>query len=191
MSQTLDTSFAQLQFPFDLPSTTPPKLRDKLHERLRSSNVSVKEFNSQDEAEAMFNLSRQYAEECDPEAVFDDIAVRVTIGGILNNHTRDYTNCFVVSKYDVPVGFALVSVLHSMYSADKYGNLDWWYVLPQHRHGLATLALLMRFEDWAKDKGADLLFTGSRMNLRHAERTISTLSKLDYRMIGRVLVKEV
>ncbi|MBU2051503.1 MAG: GNAT family N-acetyltransferase [Gammaproteobacteria bacterium] len=190
MELTPDTSFAQLQLPFDLPLTTQQKRRDRLQERLRSSNVSVSEFRDLAEVEALMQLSREYAAECDPDAVFDEIAARVTIASILNQRVRDYTNCFIVRKYDVPVGFALVSVLHSMYSADKYGNLDWWYVLPQHRGSRATLSLLMTFEEWARHKGAHLLFTGSRMNLRHAARTISTLTKLGYSDVGQVLVKE-
>lgn len=185
-----DTSTAQLQFPFDHHLSTQERRRDKLSERLRSSSLSVREFLSKDQIEPMLQMSREYVAECDPDAVFDELAARITLQSILNNKVREYTNCFIAYKYDLPVGFILVSVLHSMYSADKYGNQDWWYVLPQHRGGLATLSLLLAFEKWAKDKGAHTLFTGSRTQLRHAERTIATLSKLGYHNVGQVLVKE-
>lgn len=173
----------QLELPFDRPIT----------KRLDLSSVHVYEFRDKWQIADMLQLTERFAAECDPDEVYDEMCARLTMQSMLDVVSRQYTNCFIAYRDGKAVGFLLASISHSLYSASKSARQDLWYVLPRYRGGFATLKLLHAFEYWACDRGATKLVTGSTnvANIRLAEKTASTLTRLGYARVGSVHIKDV
>lgn len=175
----------QLVLPFDTPFV---KLVTRVH------RTSVRPLRSMTQMDDMIRIARAFQEECDPDAEFDEISVYTITKDFIEMPTHNWTECWhAYNSEGRAVGFLLASIGQSFYSLDKTARQDLWYVLPQYRGGPATLKLLHTFEQWAKDKGASSIVTGSTnaVNIRLAEKTASTLTKLGYGRIGSVHVKEI
>lgn len=164
-------------------------LRDAEQLELPLSFLEVREFRDQGQVDAFIPLAKEAAQAIPlAGADFDELMLRVSLGQLLNNTTRDYQNLFVAYKYGQPVGFFLASIGHAWYADRTVAHEELWYVTPSER-GSASIALLHRFERWARERGATLALTGSNNELS-AERTSKLLTKLGYRQIGVTHVKE-
>lgn len=153
------------------------------------TGVEVVEFRLQRQVEDIIPLARECAKEVPLAGLdFDELMLRVSLGALLRNQTRNYQNLFLAYQNGKLVGFLLASNSHSWYADRTVAHKELWYVTPSSR-GKASIALLERFEDWARKQGAVLALTGSNNELS-AEKTSQLLTKLGYRQIGVTLVKE-
>lgn len=172
----------QMELPLSLPSP-----------RVQHPSIAVHECTNVSELPALVYLASQFATECDPDEEFSEIRTRVTIESYLSIKDRKFFTILIAYVDDEAVGFLLASLAPSLYSQSMSARQDLWFVLPRYRGGFATLRLLRAFETWAINGGATRLVTGSTnvANIRLAEKTSSTLTKLGYDRIGSVHVKEV
>ena len=154
-----------------------------------STGVEVVEFRLQRQVDEVIPLAKRCADEIPIAGVnFDELMLRVSLGQLLRNETRNYQNLFLAYNNGKLVGFLLASIGHAWYAERTVAHEELWYVTPSSR-GTASLALLARFEAWARQCGAVIALTGS-INELSAEKTSQLLTKLGYRHIGVTHVKE-
>lgn len=98
------------------------------------------------------------------------------------------TQVFYAEREGKMIGFIAGTLTEYFFSTRKKACDLGFYVLPEHRGGKAAIRLIMVFEGWAKNMGAQDIYIGQTTAV-DIERTLRFYAHLGYKPVGVNTVK--
>lgn len=153
--------------------------------------LEVKEFVGGMETVHAERLAEQHHAEFGPDRDFDVRAVSQSCYQCVADPTRSVINGWICYDAGLPVGYIIGTIHRAIYSFRNLAVQEMWYVVPEHRGGLAALMLVREFEKWAMRHNAERIY----MQVEHdndpllVERIMRAMDRLGYKQQGYVAVK--
>lgn len=118
---------------------------------------------------------------------YDEVSIACILTQYIDN---DKTVVFVMEKDGRVVGGIMGQIIPLYWNLSCFaGQQLGWFVHPEYR-GAHSLRLIEAFEQWAKEQGAHIIFSGAKMNERY-EMMDRLLSHRGYESLESVHVKGV
>lgn len=151
-----------------------------------------KELLTESQIEDLFPLCKAQHAHAYPHLKYDVEAVRATFQFVLKDTSRTFLNVFICYRDGEAIGYALCSRNKYYFNEGYHGHLDMWYVHPAYRATRAAVALIKKYEQWARLLGCIEVWTSvGTPNVIEASKTCGVLNKLGYDPMGEVLTKRI
>lgn len=137
-------------------------------------------------------LAQLHHDEFGGDRGFDVRAVtRAVIQCILDDRRSSLNAWIAYDDSDKPVGYIVGTIRPSLYNMTDIAVQEMWFMVPEHRTGLAAIQLVWHMEKWAKAHNVERIYLQVEHDDRPelVERIVTIIDRLGYRKQGYIAVK--